>query len=385
MAKAIKSLTKNKAQNVLTIDTNLINKEEVFRMLSLARATEKPVLLVGPPGTGKTKTVIDFAKAWLLKDVPPGDVAAMKKAQQEFMEKIYILETDEGTKSSEVKGLPDMAKLFGAEPRYEIIAPITEAEIVIINEVDKASSNIRNSLLSIMNEKFLFNGKHKIPCKWKLFIATCNEIPKEEAGSPFWDRFLLKMQVNRISAGDMIRYYDRGAKEYKETMKIGLPTRAEMEGVTIPTSKLEKFLNVAYNRCSDRTLTFVPELIKAVSFVWDYTLDKSMVKVATIMIDSEAGNQLAAQLMNQEMKALMSKADMLWSLHDAQSVDEAVAEIDALLTGYASAGKLDQSQVEEVEAVVAHILEGHPVKQKEKEIEDLLEDVLTTQPQAATI
>ena len=57
-----------------------------------------------------------------------------------------------------MKGLPDLEKLF-TENKYETIAPITTADIAVINEVDKASSNIRNSLLGVMNEKFLFNGK----------------------------------------------------------------------------------------------------------------------------------------------------------------------------------------------------------------------------------
>lgn len=49
MAK-IKTITKNKAQEIRTIDTSLINKEEVFKMLALAESTGLPCLLVGQPG-----------------------------------------------------------------------------------------------------------------------------------------------------------------------------------------------------------------------------------------------------------------------------------------------------------------------------------------------
>lgn len=179
----VKSITKRTTQEVRQIETSLINKEEVFKMLALAEATGLPCLLIGQPGVAKTKTVVDYAKAWLNKDG--------KMTAKDFAEKIYILETDEGTKASEIKGMPDLGKLF-TDNEYSLSTPIADAEIVIINEVDKASSAIRNAMLGVMNEKFLFNGKHKIPCKWKLFIATCNEIPKEEKGSPFWDRFMLK-------------------------------------------------------------------------------------------------------------------------------------------------------------------------------------------------
>ncbi len=159
----VKTITKKTTQEVRTIETSLINKEEVFKMMALAESTGLPCLLVGEPGVAKTKTVIEYAKAWLNKDG--------KMTAQDFAQKIYILETDEGTKASEIKGMPDLGKLF-TENKYELAAPIADAEIVIINEVDKASSAIRNAMLGVMNEKFLFNGKHKIPCKWKLFIAT---------------------------------------------------------------------------------------------------------------------------------------------------------------------------------------------------------------------
>lgn len=49
MAKS-KNLNKRQAQDVRMIDTSLINKEEVFKMLALAESTGLPCLLVGAPG-----------------------------------------------------------------------------------------------------------------------------------------------------------------------------------------------------------------------------------------------------------------------------------------------------------------------------------------------
>ena len=96
-----KKINKNKLLENRLIKTSLIDKEEVFKMLALAEATSLPILLVGKPGTAKTKTVIEYSKAWLQKDN-----AVVNNT--DFMNKLYILETDEGTKSSEVKGLPDL-------------------------------------------------------------------------------------------------------------------------------------------------------------------------------------------------------------------------------------------------------------------------------------
>jgi MoxR-like ATPase len=349
----VKTITKKSTQEVRTIETSLINKEEVFKMLALAESTGLPCLLVGEPGVAKTKTVIEYAKAWLNKDG--------KMSSQDFAQKIYILETDEGTKASEIKGMPDLGKLF-TENKYELSAPIADAEIVIINEVDKASSAIRNAMLGVMNEKFLFNGKHKIPCKWKLFIATCNEIPKDEADSPFWDRFMLKMTVNRVSAGELVKYYNKGARNYREKFSIGVPNNTEIDQVEIPVNKLEKYLEVGYQSSSDRTLTFVPRLTKAVSYIWDISVDKALVKTAQIMIGQSAGSELQNKLMSPEVKAVMSKVEMLHSYTTNEQLELAIADIESLINTYVSRGIMDETQVEEIEMSMQYILSTHPAR-----------------------
>lgn len=348
-----KSISKKTTQEVRTVETSMINKEEVFKMLALAESTGLPLLLVGQPGVGKTKTVLEYAKAWLNRDG--------KMTAEDFANKIYILETDEGTKASEIKGMPDLSKLF-VENKYEITAPIADAEIVIINEVDKASSAIRNAMLGVMNEKFLFNGKYKIPCKWKIFVATCNEIPKEEKDSPFWDRFMLKQTVNRVSAGELVKYYNNGAREYKETFKISIPTKTEINSLEVPVNKLEKYLAVGYSSSSDRTLTFVPTLTKAVSYIWDVSIDKSLVKTAQIMISQSAGSELQNKLMSSEVKAVMSKVEMLHSYTINEQLELAVAEIESLINTYTSRNMMDEGQVEEIELSMQYILSNHPAR-----------------------
>jgi ribosomal protein S20 len=273
--------------------------------------------------------------------------------------------------------MPDLERLF-TDNKYDLNTPIADAEIVVINEVDKASSAIRNAMLGVMNEKFLFNGKHKIPCKWKLFVATCNEIPKEEANSPFWDRFMLKMTVNRVSAGEMAKYYEKGARNYRENFKIGIPNKAEIAGVEIPTKKLEKYLEVGYAKSSDRTLTFVPNLTRAVSYIWDISVDKSLVKTAQIMIDQTAGSELQNKLMSAEVKAVMSKVEMLHSHSNNEALELAVAEIESLINAYATRGVMDMGQVEEIELSMQYILQNHPARkdyQTSEEFDNMIADV----------
>lgn len=374
----LSSMSRNsakKTQDVRKIETSLINKEEVFRTLGLAEATGLPCLLVGAPGVGKTKTVIDYAKAWLNKD---GRLSA-----KEFQEKIYILETDEGTKPSEIKGMPDIQALF-VDNKFELSTPIAEAEIVIINEVDKASPAIRNALLGVMNEKFLFNGKHKIPCKWKLFIATCNEIPKEEKDNPFWDRFMLKHTVGRVSAGELVQYYRKGDRNYREDVILHVPNTAEIAAVEISADKLSKYLEVGYSVSSDRTLTFVPKIAKAVSYIWQCSNDQALIKTAQIMINQAAGSLLQDKLITAQKKAIINQIDMLMSYTNNEQLENAIAGIATNMSGYISKGEITQQDVTELEQMIAEKLRTHPARKDFQDNDDFEAQMATADNDAAS-
>ena len=138
-------------KNQRTFETSLMGKDEVFKLLSLAEALRLGILLVGPPGTGKTKIVTDYTKGMF-------DLTNKAEVKHFNEEGVFMLETDEGTKSSEIKGVVNLEKLV-TENKYEIDSHITKADTIIINEVDKASSALRNALLGIMNGRILFNGK----------------------------------------------------------------------------------------------------------------------------------------------------------------------------------------------------------------------------------
>ena len=76
----------------LTIKTPLVGRSETFKVLAVAHATQKPILLVGEPGVGKTKALLDYGLA-----LHGGDA-------QKTLNETFILETDESTRSPEIKG-----------------------------------------------------------------------------------------------------------------------------------------------------------------------------------------------------------------------------------------------------------------------------------------
>ena len=345
-----------------TFDTSLLGKEEAFRLLSLAEALQLGILFVGPPGTGKTKIVTDYTKG-MFDLTDPDQVAHFNE------EGVFMLETDEGTKSSEIKGVVNLEKLV-TENKYEIDSHITEADTVIINEVDKASSALRNALLGIMNERVLFNGKEKKKCKWKLFVATCNEIPKDEVGSPFWDRFALKMTINRLAAGELIKYYKGGDKSYSTKVKVNVPTKEQIEKVVVAPDKLEKFINVAYKSCSDRTLSFVPMMARAISLVYNCSVDKALIKACELLVDKTTAEKLSKELLSPEKRAIMDKVDMISGMSNEQQSEKAMVEIETMVANFAGQGKFSNSDINELKQLVEAAMQNHPYYKIEVETDD---------------
>ena len=301
-----------------TINTNLIKKLETFRVMALGEATNLPILLIGPPGVAKTAAVIDYAKSRL------GQIKGND---------LFLLETDEGTRSTAVKGNVDM-KALTTQNLFKINSPVTEAEVVIINEIDKASASLRNSLLGIMNERILFNGEERIECKWNNFIATCNEIPDDEIGSPFWDRFLITHKVNRLSQADMLSYFNKGGKSHSQNHNIRIPEPEDISSITLDPGKIKKTVDKIYDKLSDRALTFLPTMVKNVMIIWNLSENKAFVKSAELLVDKKVAKDLANELVHKQVRDIY---DIIDRIGQCTSSDDYNEQYDALETAYAIA------------------------------------------------
>lgn len=273
-----------------TIETVLKQKRELFRLLALAESTGHPVLFVGPPGVGKTNAVRDYANS--------------KINGEENKYKTFFIETDEDTRPSELKGMPDIKKLY-EEGVYEKISQVPDSDVIVINEIDKADGSFRNGLLSVMNEKMIFDGNRSIKCNWKLFVATCNSIPEEEVGNHFWDRFVLQYKVPRATKNQLTKLAAEGLT--KTTYTISVPTADDIKNVDIPKHYMEKFVEVMYNDLTDRNIIYASNLIKATSIIWECSIKKAMIKVASLLGNTHLAKHLSSQIQSKRMAEITNQ------------------------------------------------------------------------------
>lgn len=315
-----------------------MKKLETFKVMALGEALRTPILLIGPPGVAKTAAVIDYAKASL------GKLSGSD---------LFLLETDEGTKSNAIKGNVDLEALT-TENKYKVDSPVTKAKVVVVNEIDKASASLRNSLLGIMNERVLFNGKEKVPCKWTNFIATCNEIPEDEADSPFWDRFLITHDVKRLSPSDMMKYYAKGGKTFRQNHNITLPEQSDIDAITLDMSRLKTVLDMCHKDLSDRALSFLPTLIKNVMCVWSYDESRAMVKTVELLVGKSAAKDVAKNLVPSQVRAVYDRIDAVGM---ALSSDEYNSAYDQFENAYQIAKNLNLIKDSDTEQIKTRLEE----------------------------
>ncbi len=160
----------------------LIEREEEIDLVLTALVAGEHVLLVGPPGCGKS-LLLDSVLAWT------GGT------------KFSVLLT-KFTTPEEVLGPVSLAGLKADRYVRVTAGKLPEADYAFVDEVFKASSAILNCLLKILNERVYDAGDgvaRRVPLK--LCLAASNEWASPDTGkelAALSDRFLLRKAVAPI-------------------------------------------------------------------------------------------------------------------------------------------------------------------------------------------
>ncbi len=178
----------------------IIGQEEMMHQLMIALLTDSHALLEGYPGLAKTLAVktlsqimdLRFSRIQNTPDLMPSDITGT-----------YIIEETSGGKRN-----------FKFQP-----GPVF-ANIVLADEINRATPKTQSALLEAMQERQVTVGTNTYKLEEPFFVlATQNPIEQEgtyplpEAQS---DRFLLKINVGYPTPEQELGIVDRFAEELKE-------------------------------------------------------------------------------------------------------------------------------------------------------------------------
>ena len=162
------------------LETGLVERRQSVRLCLLAALAGEHTLLIGPPGTAKSElarrlhTVFRDARYF-----------------ERLLTRFSVPEELFGPLS--IKALE--------EDRYErhTAGFLPEASVAFIDEVFKANSAILNALLTLLNEREFDNGSGRQACPLISAIGATNDVPEDEVGEAFFDRFLVRLPISPVS------------------------------------------------------------------------------------------------------------------------------------------------------------------------------------------
>lgn len=160
------------------LEKPFVGRSEEATVLTLALITGEHVLLIGEPGTAKS--------------------ALARRAAELINARFFKYLLTRFTEPDELFGPLDINELRNG--RYVRITKgkLPEAEIAFIDEIFNANSAILNMMLSIMNERIVYDGYSEIKVPLWTMISATNRVPDETELQALYDRFLLRHFVKPV-------------------------------------------------------------------------------------------------------------------------------------------------------------------------------------------
>ena len=313
-------------KNILSaLSGTYAEREEVIEGLLVALIARQHVLLIGPPGTGKSALVADLTSRitgasyfqWLLTRF---------STPEELFGPVSLKELEQGVYKRNTAG------------------KLPEAHIAFLDEIFKSNSAILNSLLTLINERLFYNNGHPIPVPLMTLVGASNEYPEEGEGlEALFDRFLLRYEVDYVGEEKSFMAMIKGSAPQKAD--IALANLNEMQFfsdmVSVPNevyetlSKIRNELKDEGIRPSDRRFVQSISILRAKAVLdgRDHVIREDILMLKNSLWERPEQREKVSGIVKKHAQDVVKQFveelhlqinDMLKSLEDNNTTEQAV-------------------------------------------------------------
>ncbi len=191
---------------------SFIGKDDIIDLMLLCAIAREHLLLIGPPGTAKSELIKRFVL-----------LLGAQKDSGELFE--YLL--TRFTEPNEIFGPVNIKEFRNGIFIRNTERALPQARIAFLDEIFKANSAILNALLTILNERFFFNGLEQIYVPLISVYGAANEVPEGDELVALYDRFLVRVRTDNVDERQFRDLLDAGWRMEQEYIRMGRRERIE--------------------------------------------------------------------------------------------------------------------------------------------------------------
>ncbi len=207
---------------LIQLNHGLVERENTLKAALLTVLAGENLLLIGPPGTGKsliarriadclsTRPDDDHSDADYFKYLTLGIQADNQHDDNRPDTGYFEYLLTKFSTPEEIFGPLSITELKADRFKRNTAGYLPTVSVAFLDEIFKASSSILNALLTILNERVYHNGAEPQAVPLQALIAASNELPSEqEELSALYDRFLVRVFVDYVSQDNLPRLFDK--------------------------------------------------------------------------------------------------------------------------------------------------------------------------------